>query len=72
MVQPDGKLSSQYALHVGGLYQVLDLMGCCLVVTTDEAGDSASVNVERFRLVARSNELKHFDQLRQRFQEATC
>ncbi|MCM2343794.1 MAG: hypothetical protein NDJ24_04460 [Alphaproteobacteria bacterium] len=46
--KPDGYLSQHYALTVGNTYTCLDLAGCCLMITTDVAGETAIVNHERF------------------------
>ncbi len=46
--QPDGCLSQHYPVTVGRSYEVLDLMGSCLVVTTDKADETASIWRGRF------------------------
>jgi len=46
--QPDGCLSSQYALTVGRRYATHGRMGSCLVVATDRAGETGSVHWSRF------------------------
>lgn len=51
--KPNGYLSQHYALTVGNTYTCLDRAGCCLMVTTDIAGETAIVNHERFEFVSK-------------------
>jgi len=44
LVKPSGKLSSHYSLTVGATYPVLGRMGCCVVIGTNEKGETASIN----------------------------
>lgn len=50
--QPDGCLSRRYPVTVGRIYDVLGSMGSCLVVSTDVAGETASIWRGRFQAVS--------------------
>lgn len=45
---PDGYLSKDYALTIGKAYAVRGQMGSCVVIDTDEPGETASVHWSRF------------------------
>lgn len=45
---PDGYLSSHYKLTLGNEYTVRGEMGSCVVIDTDEPGETASVHWSRF------------------------
>lgn len=50
--QPDGYLSQHDPVTVGQVYDVLGSMGSCLVISTDVAGQTASIWRGRFQAVS--------------------
>lgn len=47
--EPDGYMSKHSAVTVGRVYDVLDTMGSCLVISTDVPGETASLWRGRFQ-----------------------
>lgn len=47
--QPDGYMSKYSPVTVGQVYDVLDTMGSCLVISTDVPGETASLWRGRFQ-----------------------
>lgn len=50
--EPGGKLSSQYPITVGKVYEVRGRMGCCIVTTCDVPDETVSLHHERFAVVS--------------------
>ncbi len=53
LTKPTGYCSQHYNLTVGQRYEVLDIAGCCVVTTTDVAGETGMYNAERVQVVHR-------------------
>jgi len=45
--KPDGHLSHQYPLTVGSIYTFLGWMNTCVIISTDEPGQTASIHYSR-------------------------